>query len=250
MRKLLLLSMALLISASIYAQRNSNREYMNTWEYTVQDEMNAQFEDAVAKKTAKFNKTAETAIYTYRIVTGRNSGRYIRVSPNQTTENYDTPAKDGEYWVANVMKYVKDGHGQKRWQKLNDGSYNPNSERTSPFKYVQRTTYDVKADKIMHFRRFMTRLAKVNEKRGSTTTRSMYRLVSGGNRNQFVIANLFDTYKRGEGQKNENTWREDYDELFGWGSLDEDSNNFDASLEAWGEIVETLELLPEMSTKL
>ncbi len=240
MRKLLLLSMALLISASIYAQRNSNREYMNTWEYTVQDEMNAQFEDAVAKKTAMFNKTAETAIYTYRIVTGRNSGRYIRVSLNQTTENYDTPAKDGDYWVANVMKYVKDGHGQIRWQKLNDGSYNPNPERTSPFKYVQRTTYDVKADKIMHFRRFMTRIAKVNEKRGSTATRSMYRLVSGGNRNQFVIANLFDTYKRGEGQKNENTWREDYDKLFGWGSLDEDSNNFDASLEAWGELVETL----------
>jgi hypothetical protein len=251
MKKLLLFSMALLISASIYAQRGNNPVYMNTWEYTVQDGMNDQFEAAVAKKTAMFNKTAETAIYTYTIVTGRNSGRYIRVSPNLTSEDYDnSDTKEVDYWIANVMKHVEKAHGQIRWQRLNNGSYNPSPERTSPYKYVQRTTFDVKADKTTHFRRFMSRLAKVAEKRGSTNTRSLYRLVSGGNRNQFVVANLFDTYKRGEGQKNENTFREDYNEMFGWGSIEEDSNNFDASLEAWGERVETLQLLPEMSTKL
>ena len=94
----------------------------------------------------------------------------------------------------------------------------------------------------------MNRLAKVNEKRGRTGSRILFRLISGGNRNQFVVASTFDTYKRGEGQKNENTFREDYDELFGWGSLEEDSQNFDASLEYWGERVETLVLVPEMST--
>jgi hypothetical protein len=198
-----------------------------------------------------FNKTAETVIYTYTIVTGRNSGRYIRVSPNLTSEDYDnSDTKEVDYWVANVMKYVEKAHGQIRWQRLNNGSYNSDPERTSPYKFVQRTTYDVKADKTTHFRRFMSRLAKVNEKRGSTSTRSLYRLVSGGNRNQFVVANLFDTYKRGDGQENENTFREDYNEMFGRGSIEEDSNNFDASLEAWGEYVETLELMPEMSTKI
>jgi hypothetical protein len=48
----------------------------------------------------------------------------------------------------------------------------------------------------------------------------------------------------------ENTWREDYNDLFGPGSWDEDLNNFRASLEYWGEQVETLQFVPEMSTKL
>jgi len=251
MKKLLLFSTALLISASIYAQRNDNSDYWNTWEYTVQDGMNKQFEDAVAKKTAMFNKTAETAIYTYRIVTGRNSGRYVRVLPNQSPENYDNvDIKGRDYWIENVGKHIEKGYGQVRWQRLNNGSYNYNPENSSPAKLVHRTTYDVKADKILHFRRFMVRLAKVGEKRGWTGTRLLFRLVSGGNRNQFVLASTFDTYKREEGQKNENTFEEDYNELFGYGSLDEDVKNFDASLENWGEHVETLELIPEMSSKI
>ena len=251
MKKLLLFSMALLISASIYAQRNDNSDYWNTWEYTAKEGMNTQFEEAVAKKTAMYNKTAETAIFTYRIVTGQNQGRYVRVESNQSPEDYDNVDPDMvKYWVDNVGKYIGEIHGQVRWQRLNNGSYNYNPETSSPAKLVKRTTYNVKADKILHFRRFMTRLAKVREKRGVAGSRILFRLVSGGNRNQFVVANTFDTYKRGEGQKNENTFREDYNELFGWGSLEEDSNNFDASLENWGERVETLELIPEMSTKI
>ena len=39
-----------------------------------------------------------------------------------------------------------------------------------------------------------------------------------------------------------------YNEMFGWGSMEEDSQNFDASLEYWGEQIETLQLVPEMST--
>jgi hypothetical protein len=115
---------------------------------------------------------------------------------------------------------------------------------------VERTFYNVKADKILHFRRFMVRLSKVAEKRGWEASRSLYRLISGGNRNQFVVAATFNTYKRADEAKNENTFEEDYNKLFGWGSLDEDSQNFDASLEYWGEQRETLQLVPEMSTGL
>jgi len=41
---------------------------------------------------------------------------------------------------------------------------------------------------------------------------------------------------------------EDYNELFGWGTWTEDLNNFDASLEIYGEFTETMVLVPEMST--
>ena len=72
MKKLLLLG--LLISISINGQRNKNADYWNTWQYTAKDGMVQKFEEAAAKKTAMFNKTPETAIITYRVVTGSNTG--------------------------------------------------------------------------------------------------------------------------------------------------------------------------------
>jgi len=249
MKRLLLFSMILVLSTSIYAQRNNNSNYWNTWEYTAKEGMQKEFEKAAAKKTAMFNKTPETAIMTYKVVTGPDSGKYLRVEGNKSPADYDLDrSAEGNYWNENVAKYIAKDQGQVRYQRLKGGSYNPNPEKTSPSKYVKRTTFNVKSDKITHFRRAMTRVAKVAAKRGWEDSRSLFRVVSGGNRNQFVLTVGFDTYKRAESEESENTFEEDYDELFGWGSLDEDWNNFDASLEYWGEQVDMLILVPEMST--
>lgn len=251
MKKLVLFTMAILMSISMYAQRSNSADYWNTWEYTPKDGMRADFEKAAAKKTAMFNKTPETAILTYRIITGSNSGTYVRVESNKSPEDYDLDrSAEGKYWNDNVSNFIAKNSGQVRWQRLNDGTYNYNPENTTPAKYVQRTTFNVKADKVNHFRRFMSRLADVMEKRGIPVTRILFRLQSGGNRNQFVLATTFDTFKRDEMPELENSFREDYNEMFGWGSIEEDSDNFDASLEYWGEEVETMQFVPEMSTKL
>ena len=90
-------------------------------------------------------------------------------------------------------------------------------------------------------------MSKVAEKRG-WEGRSLYRLVSGGNRHLFVVAAGFNTYKRAAEAEQETTAQEDYDELFGWGSWDEDWKNFDESLEYWGEQRDLMQLVPEMST--
>jgi len=251
MKKLLFFTLAILMSIPFHAQRNDNADYWNRWEYTPKEGMRAAFEKAAAKKTAMFNKTPETAIFTYRIITGPSSGTYVRVESNKSPEDYDLDrSAEGKYWDDNVSKFVAKNSGQVRMQRLNDGSYNYNQENNTPAKYVQRTTYSVKADKIMHFRRFMSRTAQMLEKRGVPVTRILLRLESGGNRNQFVSASTFDTFKRDPMPEQENTWREDYNDLFGPGSWDEDLNNFRASLEYWGEQVETLQFVPEMSTKL
>ncbi len=251
MKNLLLFTLALVISASLYGQRNDKSDYWNTWEYTPKDGMQQKFMEAAAKKTAMFNTTPETAIITYKVVTGSNSGMFVRVESGKSPASYDLDrTAEGKYWNENVAKYIAKNGGQVRWQRLSNGSYNSDPENSSPAKYVERTFYNVKADKILHFRRFMVRLSKVGEKRGWKGSRSLYRLISGGNRNQFVMAATFNTYKRAEEAKNENTFEEDYNKLFGWGSLDEYSQNFDASLEYWGEQRETLELVPEMSTGL
>ena len=249
MKKLLLMTMVLLLSTSVYAQRSNNPVYWNTWEYTAKDGMKEDFEKAAAKKTATFNKTPETAIMTYRVITGPDSGSYLRVEANKTAADYDKDrTAEGKYWNDNVAKFIAKDNGQQRWQRLKNGSYDPNPEGSGPSKYVSRTFFNVKAHKILHFRRAMTRIAKVAEKRGWKDTRSLFRLVSGGNRNQFVVAVGFNTYKRPESPEMETTAEEDYNEMFGWGSWDEDWKNFDASLEYWGEQRDMLQLVPEMST--
>jgi hypothetical protein len=249
--KNLLLVMTLLACTAFYGQSNNNSEYWNTWRYVAKEGMQEKFEQAAAKKTSMFNKTAETAIYTYRVITGPNTGTYERVESGKKPADYDLDrTAEGKYWRDNVGEYIAQNKGQIRWVKLKNGTYDPNPDNAAPSKYVHLTTYNVKADKIMHFRRFMNRVAEVAEKRGFPQARLLFRLVSGGNRNQFVLAYPYDKYEREPMAESETTFREDYTELFGWGSLDEDRQNFDASLEYWGEQRETMVLVPEMSTKL
>jgi len=249
MKNLFLFTVALLFSASIYAQRNDNAEYWNSWEYTPKEGKTADFEAAAAKKTAMFNTSNKTAIITYRVITGSSSGTYVRVESGKSPADYDLDrSAEGKYWSDNVAKFVGKTSGQVRWQLLNNGSLNYNPE-AAPSKYVVRNTYNVKADRVTHFRRFMSRVADVLKKRGSTTTRLLFRLESGGNRNQFIVAVGYDTHKRTEEVvEQENTFREDYNDMFGFGTFEDDVTNFDASLEYWGEQRDTLQLVPEMST--
>ncbi len=250
MKKSILIWMVLLVSTSIYAQRGNNAVYWNSWEYTAKQGMQESFEKAAAKKTAMFNNTPETGITTYRIITGPDTGNYFRVQGNKSAADYDLDrSAEGKYWEDNVAKYVANAKGHVRWVQLENGSYDPNPDDDTPSKYVSRTFYNVKAGKVMHFRRYMYRMSKVAEKRG-WDGRTLYRLVSGGNSNLFVHTAGWDTYKRAETDNTEpdTTTEEDYNEMFGWGTWEEDWNNFNASLEYWGQQRDLMQLVPEMST--
>ena len=240
--------MALLVSASMYSQRNDNAEYWNTWQYEAKDGMTQKFMEAAAEKTAKFNGTADNAMVTYVIITGRNVGSFLRVQSNKSPADYDNDfTSEITYWQDNVGKYVQ-STTHIRWERIKNGSYNYDPENTTPSKFVNRTIYNVKPNKIMHFRRFRMRIVKTLEKRGYSGSMTLFRLTSGGNENTFVAAQPFDTFKRAEEPEQENSFEDDYNSLFGWGSFDEDRDNFNGSLEAWGEIKDTLQLVPEMST--
>jgi len=249
MKNLLLVSIAILFSSSIYCQRSDDNDYWNTWRYKPKEGMVKDFEKAAAKKTAMFNNTPEKAIITYKVVTGPNSGTYERVESNKYAKDYDLDrSAEGDYWNENVGKFIEKSNGQVRWDRMNNASYKYDSTNGKPAKYVQRTTYSVKANGILSFRRFMARLTKVAEKRGWSEGRLLFRIVSGGNRNEFVLVQTFDTYVRPAEPEIETSMEEDYNELFGWGTWTEDLNNFDASLEIYGEFTETMVLVPEMST--
>lgn len=250
--KNLLFGLALLFCASLHAQRSAENDYWNSWRYTPKQGMTADFEAAVAKKMRQFNNSAETGMVTYKIVTGRNSGTYERVESMKYPKDYDKDrSAEADYWQKNVSKFVEKASGQLRWDRINNATLNWDPENPgSPSKYLERTTYDVKPDGIMHFRRFVYRITKTLEKRGFKDTQLMFRCISGGSDNMFVVVRGWNNYadKPWTDVEHENDFMEDYEELFGWGTFREDQKNFDSSLESWGEMTETMQLVPSLTT--
>ena len=105
MKKLLVL---LLIPFFAFSQTNTNREYWQTNKWTPNKGMNAEFEAGVAKKTDKFNGTAETSMATYQIITGQDQGKYMRVMGNRDSSAFDEDnTAELAYWGKHVMPYVE-----------------------------------------------------------------------------------------------------------------------------------------------
>lgn len=154
--KNLMIVLALIFCANLYSQRDAENDYWNSWRYTPKQGMATEFEAAVAKKMKIYNATPETAMFTYKITTGKNSGTYERVEPMKYPKDYDID-RSGEmqYWQKNVSKFLEKSSGQIRWDRINNATlrWDPENPKT-PSKYLERTTYDVKPGKIMHFRRF------------------------------------------------------------------------------------------------
>ena len=55
MKKQLIIILTLCLSTVVFGQRNSNREYWNTWRFTPKADKVQKFEAAVALKTKTFN---------------------------------------------------------------------------------------------------------------------------------------------------------------------------------------------------
>ena len=155
---------------------------------------------------------------------------------------------EGEYWRENVSKYVGQDLGLQRWVNLEDGSMNFSPGEGEPAKYFEQTFYIVKPDKVRHFRMFNARVVENMKKRNMNGQRGLFRLITGGNTNLFSVVYFFDSYKQEQQPENENRWEDDYNELFGPGSWDEDIANFRASYESWSVERQTLQLIPEMTT--
>ena len=248
--KNLLMGLALIFCASLYAQRNANNDYWNSWRYTPKQGKTVEFEAAVAKKMQMFNNTTDSGMVTYKIVTGRNSGTYERVESMKYPKDYDMDrTAEGEYWQNNVSKFVEKTSGQIRWDRINNATLNWDPKNPStPSKYLERTTFDVKPSGIMQVRRFIYRITKTMEKRGNKDTQLMFRCISGGSDNMFVVVRGWDKYQDKPWTEQANTFMAGYQEQFGWGTFREVQKNFDASLESWGEMTETMELVSSLTT--
>lgn len=248
--KNLIMGLALIFCASLFAQRYAENDYWNSWRYTPKQGMTTEFEAAVAKKMKMFNNTAATGIITYKVVTGKESGTYERVESMKYPKDYDLDrSAEGQYWEKNVSKFIDKTSGQMRWDRINNATLNWDAQNPGvPSKYLERTTFNVKSSGILHFRRFIARVTKTMEKRGNKNTQLMFRCISGGSNNMFVMIRGWNKYQDQPWTEHDKSFEEDYNDQFGWGSFQEDRVNFDNALESWGEWTETMELVPSLST--
>ncbi|MGB2152406.1 MAG: hypothetical protein ACPH57_08445 [Flavobacteriaceae bacterium] len=245
MKKITLFTLVLSLSFSVFGQRNEKAEYWNTWHYQPKDGMTQKFEAAAAAKTKMFNASPNNLIVTYKIMTGDNAGVYERIMPFQTSADYDKDkSKELNYWSTNVSKYCTPKGGQQIWQRLKWADVNV-SEEANPSKHLMKTVFIVKQDQLDHFYRFIERIGKVQGKFNKDISSITLRLHSGGNRNLFVRYVGFEKHER-EPSDIENTWEEEYNEMFGWNSWTNDIEMFDQSLEMWGRQNEKLRLVESM----
>ena len=252
MKKVLLL--LIIAPIFVFAQNNPNGEYwqLNRWE--AKDGMAKEFESAVSKKTKKFNDSAETGILTFQIVTGPDSGKYMRVVGPKTPDFFDSSLSDSaeyEYWVKNVMPYVKDQMGNVRTARLDDYSYNwDNSE--APKNYIKFSTYRFKTENARDWFDYMRNDAKLKKAHGYSGIRGVFYVVSGAQWEIHVVE-PYDSHgtRLGSYDSEDFKYEEEYNKMFGWRAIDNDRTKANqAERDYRGQVVETLEFRPEMSTSI
>ena len=242
MKKATLLTLFLAFTLSLFAQRNSNREYWNTWQYKPNKGMTQKFEAAAAAKTKKFNASPENLIVTYKISTGDNAGTYERIMPYQTPASYDKDkTAELDHWKANVGKYCTPVGGQQIWERMSYADVNI-KEGANPSKYLMKTIYVVKPGHNGHFGRFIQRLGKVQGDRSPDVSSITLRLQSGGNRNMYVRYVGFNKHEQAP-KEDDLSWEDVYNEMFGWNTWETDLELYNNSLEIWGRQSEKLRLV-------
>ena len=82
--------------------------------------MSVEFEKAAALKTKKFNSTPETAISTYRVMTGPDQGKYERIQGNKNISWFNEGNQNGgiNYWRKNVGQYIEKNDGRIIWWRI------------------------------------------------------------------------------------------------------------------------------------
>ena len=250
MKKLLLL---LLIPLFTFSQTNPNSEYWQTNNWTPKSGMNAEFEAGVAKKTDKFNATAETSMATYQIITGQNQGKYMRVMGNRDSSAFDEDnTAELAYWGKHVMPYVDSNDGNKRWWRMKGLCQNWNND-LPPARFVKMTTYTIKTGQMSDFLRFWRNNNDVQKELGYSGISGLFMLVSGGESRQLLEVEPYNSHAEGMGDYTDPDvdYIDAYNEMHGWRTHRNDEEAATASIdEVWGITVETAELNAEMSTKM
>jgi hypothetical protein len=243
--------LSILFVTSANAQTNPNWEYWMSGKVEVKRGMSDEFEKAAAQKTKKYNKTAETAISTYKVMDGPDQGKYERIQGykdigwfNNMNSNAGT-----QYWMENVSQYVDNYEGRKIWWRIKNLSHNWDPV-AAPKKHINKRIRIIKPGKNWDFWRFSNRITQVYKKHNFTGVRGVFKVASGGNENEVIFVNAFDDFTdQGKFPDTDKSLKELYNEMYN-GSYDKDLEIYNDALEMWGRQIERMTLVPELTTEL
>ncbi len=228
------------------------QELWMSYELMPKKGMADQFEAAAAKKTQKFNKTAEDGIFTFKFMDGENQGMYQRVVGWKDWEFFNDFSENDEeqkYWNENVGKFIEKSSGWKVWQRLVDVSHNWTPETTFNHMYVYTRFIKPGQDQAVY--NFLQRLKKVYEKNNFTGISGIFRVRSGGNTNEYIIIEGFDKFGEfGKYPDTDKTEEQLYNEMFGWETYRKDARAYNDALESYSRTTERLDFVEKLSTKL
>tara|TARA_B100001057_G_scaffold471670_1_gene534222 strand:- start:178 stop:924 length:747 start_codon:yes stop_codon:yes gene_type:complete len=246
-KTILTISLFAILALNIQAQ-----EIWMTYDIKAKKGMSEKFEQAAAKKTKMFNKTAENAIFTFQYRDGEKQGQYNRVVgyKNWDFMNKQNPnGKQQKYWKENVSQFIDSQDGWKVWERLVKVSHNWNPETTFKHMYVLRRFIKPGHDQDVY--NFLQRTKMVREKYNHTGIRGVFKVLSGGNTSEFIICRGFDKFgEMGEFEGTDKNLEDLYNEMFGWNAYRKDARIYNSALEMYSRTTERLTFMENLSTKL
>jgi len=157
-----------------------------------------QMEDAMAKKTKKYNVGKENyPMFSFRVITGKDQDAVIRFTPRTFADRDKYPLQKGEldYWKKNVIPYVdmsKD-EGTSLWVEMKSHSYN-GSGNTESTRYSEVTQYLVHPAKLGEWAELRTQLVEAHKKAGSKARFGHFNRFSGGKTHLIHMTVPFDSW--------------------------------------------------------
>ena len=157
-----------------------------------------QMEDAMAKKTKKYNVGNENyPMFSFRVITGKDQDAVIRFTPRTFADRDKYPLQKGEldYWKKNVIPYVdmsKD-EGTSLWVEMKSHSYN-GSGNTGSTRYSEVTQYLVHPAKLGEWGELRTQLVEAHKKAGSKARFAHFNRFSGGKTHLIHMTVPFDSW--------------------------------------------------------
>ena len=249
MKQMLTALAILFLVLPISAQMNPNSEYYRTMRWQAKDGEAANFIENAGKKTKMFNNTPEHAMVTYQITNGPDQGKFERVLVAKSLDylyNHNSQ-QELDYWSKNVSKYTNSPEGAKIWWRIKGWSVNW-EESAAPSKYMNVHILTLRSDNNGNFRRYMNRYMGIL-KENSTVKRAVFKISSGSHPLEFRIITFFDDPMKARGEwKSEDFNMEDaYNSKYGFNAFRTDVELYNASIEIYGQMIETHKLIPEMS---
>ena len=157
-----------------------------------------QMEDAMAKKTKKYNVGNKNyPMISFRVITGKDQDVVERITPRTFADRDKYPLRKAEidYWQKNVIPYVdmsKD-EGTSLWVEMKSHSYN-GSGNTESTRYSEVTQYLVHPAKLGEWAELRTQLVEAHKKAGSKARFAHFNRFSGGKTHLIHMTVPFDSW--------------------------------------------------------